>query len=683
MDLLKANAFQVREAATYKVRDLIQIPLTEFLDLNDVKLVYLEFDDGTIESTSRELIYCRHLWELYQYLPIPAVLKHHHLRRSKEHVIQPMTDSEILNDILWDSKKLSDENNIELDMDNVLYQQYCIIDKIDAFVRTRLGSYVVSVNIRDFHEIMKHPDIVTAQEQLDNTEYATSNDISAVYRTISNTIRKDKGLKYNIIVLAYITTSIKSGQLYKIVGPNGLVTEVDSSIFHKRPIKSSFARGLNELVDIAIESRTSAMSIYYQEDAMKESEYLTRRVQSEVSSLWHVVKNTDCGTRDYVPFFVPEKANLSDLEGKWFYDSEQEKEVLITSDNANRLGIRGTVIKLRSIIGCKYPSRVAVCAKCYGEIADSIMEGDNIGQIAATAVQEKQSQRILSNKHMVMSASVDGFTFTEGEMEYLTTVPRNNDFEIIISPKLKGCDVWLTFDYKDAKRIQDIVFVEDLSTISPVRLSSLKMVKVTVKDRKGDYRENVIRTATQTRSAFLTTEALKYIKQHGWKIDKDNRYVVHLKDWDFEESVMGLPKVQFSTPKHMAAVRDFITNTAKRKANGEIIHEGYQQFLARAPSPAAGLGAFYELVQSSLRVNIIHLEAFVLSMMVESIDDDDYRIPLDKSKGQIASFSNIMYKRDLALAISYEAHFMSLFQVMDSYTIKHRHPHPFNKLLAG
>lgn len=667
--------FQLTNGETYKVRDLIKIPTAEFEDLPDGE-VLLEFDDGVIKSTVRELIHGRFLWELYNKLPIFVASKKHHISRNKGY-IDSMTDSDILNDIYWDAKRAADAAGVYIDVDDACYQQYRIIDDVDSFVRRKLGRYVVSFNIKDYHDVIDSEELREVTDPIDKKDYITAGDISEIYKAIGNIVTRNPRFTNTAIGMAVKSKSIKINQFYKCVGPNGFVTDVDSHIF-RYPVRSSFARGLNRLVDMSIESRTSAMSLYYQADAMRESEYLTRRLQAACAVVMRVHHGVDCGSKDYLPFAVPEQANLVDLLGKWYFDPETETEKLIVD---KKIDIRGKIIQLRSPLTCKIKDRGGVCEKCYGALAQSLMIGDNIGQMAATNLQEKVSQSVLSTKHLVASANVDIFAFGEGESKFLTT--KQGSSVIYLNENLIGKKVELTIDHKEAGRLQDIMFVKDLRDISPLRLTRLSAVGISVIEGDSIVNDVVIGTSTINRNAFLTTEALMYIKKHGWKINGKGNYVIDLSEWVADTPLMDMPRLQFSMPAYMLALRDFLVNGAKVNSRGEIIHENYHTCLAAAPTTAAGLSVFYDLVQSKLRVNLVHLEIIVLAMCVEDRVNGDYRLPLDKSKGQLANFNDIMYNRDLSLAIAYEAQFKEVFANIDTFTVEHRQPHPFYQLLKG
>lgn len=669
----------------YLVRDLIKIPVERFFRSPDNTGIILVFDGDPeyptpesqeVVSNVRELIQGRLIWEIYQLYPIPCISPRHHLNGKGNYV--GTTDSVMLNDILWSSKKLCDAKGIPLDIDNILDHKYRIIDLVDYFVRNHLGRFVVSISIRDFHEIMADEKIKEATDKLEAIDCPTPPDIAESYSVSQMRIKRNKGLKFNPVVMASKSSSIKGPQLLKVINANGIVTEVDSKFFDRAPIKSSFTKGLNTLVELAVESRTSAMSIYYQSDAMKTSEYFTRRLQSVTSIIDTVHKGVDCGTTNYATFVVPDQCNLEDLMGKYYYDEDQGKEVLI--DNKN-LDLRGRVIKLRSPIKCQLPSRSGVCERCYGQMADSLMEGDNVGQVASTNLQEKQSQRILSNKHHIASAIADMFTFGGRDANFLYTVGKNSD--IYMHKKHQGKNIRLVFSSKEAVRLQDIVYVENLDTISPIRLTKLKFIRLDFIKDGMVVNQAPIQVSNNVRFAYFSLDALKYIRDTGWAVDEQGNYSVPLDGWDTSKPLMGLPLVQYSTPEHMKAVESYVVTKAKAKPSGEIDYSMARNCIASSPTPDHALSTFYDLIQGSLRVNIVYLEIIVLAMMVQSIEENDYRVPLNKAIGMMGSYDDLMTRRDLALGLSYEAHDQKIFQEPDTYTNKYRQPHPFNKLPGG
>lgn len=649
----------------YNARDLIKLPIEAFKGLPDIDGFWIEFDDsdteGLVYSTTRELLYSRHIWELYSMFPVVAVRASHHIAFDDEFV--PDKPDRLLNSIFWDCFDLSKASGYSLDKTVITQRMYEITDMLFELYRD-LPEEVLSVNIMDYIDIMNDPDIHSSLVNIHQKERVTSADITRVYKAINTTIEKREDIQDNALVIAHRSRSIKPAQFNKCIGPNGFITDVDSHMF-RHPVIDSFVSRLTKIEDILMESRTAAMSIFYQSKAMQDSEYLTRQLQLQGECIWRVHEGTDCKSKVYIPLFVPEGKKPTDLQGKYYLDPADGKEKLIPVDDRN---IRGTIIQIRSAATCQLGDRYGICERCYGQLTDSIMPGDNIGHIAATVLQKKQTQNILSNKHLVGSASVEPFIFRGEDMDYLENAKDSSKF--LVSGRLKDINgkLEIIFREKEASKIQEIFFLEDIDTLSPMRLSSLSSVRFVVSRNDTIVRHYEISTSTESRKAYFTAEFLNFIRTHKAKIDSDGNYIVDLTDWNFKDPIMDMPMVQYSTPAHMQETKRVLTSSG----------EGT---LSACKSPAEAINKLWHLVRTRLDVNIAHIELLVVAAMCEDPKNNDYRIPKDKTKGKLAPYSDIMARRDSALAMAYEDHYLGFFTRIDTYLIENRMAHPFCKLL--
>lgn len=655
------------ENGRYNARELLNIPLEQYLQPGADTPGWFEVvcDDGSIFTDAREMIYTRHLWELYQYFPNITIKMSHHFA-SMEGVFEPNTPDVLLNRILWDCIDVCNSAGVSVDKPFLCDRIYRIAGMLFRFYQN-IPEQVVSINILDYIDVMDQPPIHNAMIDLRQKDQPKSTDISKVYSTIKRTIETSEEIADNALVLAFHSKSIKAEQLYKCIGPNGFITDVDSHIF-RYPVLDSFVSRLTQIEDILMESRTAAMSIFYQSRAMQDSEYLTRQLQLIAECVWRI-HHTDCGSKRYLELPVPDGKNLNDLKGVYYLDPADGVEKLIPINDRN---LRGTIIKIRSPLTCQIPDRYGVCARCYGQLAESLMPGDNIGHIAATILQKKQTQRILSNKHLVGSASVEHYRITGQDTNYLVNAKEGSAF--YVNPALKDYErVCIVFEEKDAQKIQEIEHLSDLRATSPGRLSSLNAVAFYI--FRGDTLINnyIVKTSDESRKAYFTVEFLEYLRKYRWKHNVGGEYVVDLTHWDYRKPIMDMPQVQYSTPAHMMAVKTYFTSGRTAGKNT----------IAMASSPTAALIELYTLVRAHLDVHITHLQILVLAMMVADPKNNDYRIPVLKHTGTLASYNDIMARRDSALAMAYEDHFSGFFSKVDTYIIEHRHPHPFTRLLAG
>lgn len=646
----------------YNAHDLIKVPVESFLGLPDLDGFYVVCDNGEIYTSTREMIYTRFIWELYSQFPIITIKKEHHIAFDDEFV--PSTPDNLMNRIFWDCYDLS--RNAGHNVDKTVITEFMyrnIADRLFEFYRN-LPEQVLSVNIMDYIDIMNDEDIHSSLVGIHSKERVTTADISRVYKAINTTIENKESLQNSPLVIAHRSRSIKPAQFNKCIGPNGFITDVDSHMF-RQPVTDSFVSRLTKIEDILMESRTAAMSIFYQSKAMQDSEYLTRQLQLQGEYIWRVHEGTDCGSTAYIPLFVPEGKKPTDLTGKYYLDPADGVEKLIPVDDRN---IRGTIIQIRSSASCKLGDRYGICAKCYGQLTDSLMPGDNVGHIAATVLQKKQTQNILSNKHLVGSASVEPFIFRGEDLDFLENMRDSSKF--LMSQNLKGVNgkVEIIFREKEASKIQEIFFLDDIDTLSPMRLSSLTSVRFTVSRNDTIVRHYEINTSTESRKAFFTAEFLNYLRENKAKIDSDGNYIVDLTNWNFKDPIMDMPMVQYSTPAHMQEIKRVLTSSG----------EGT---LSACKSPAEAINKLWHLVRSRLDVNIAHIELLVVAAMCEDPKNNDYRIPKDKTKGKLANYSDIMARRDSSQAMAYEDHYLGFFTRIDTYLIEHRMAHPFCKLL--
>lgn len=659
-------SFTFTEGGRYIVRDLIKVSPDDMLKSPEAAKITLVFDDGEIESTSRECIHARFLWELYTIFPFIVVSKEHHLHAHRRR-IKPGTDAEILNKIKWDCTFACHKRDIYPKLEVSCKKIYQITDTMDRFYH-QIRDYAVFISSVDFIELQHHPDIKAANDHIRSKDTVVPADIPVVYDSIKRTIDTDNNYRHNGIFKLTRSESVKIGQLNKELGPVGFIADVDSHIFRK-PVLDSFVTGVTNIRDLIMESRTAAMSIFYQKHAMQQSEYLTRMLQLAAECVFRIHHGVDCGSRKYLEVPIRKRSDLKDMRGIWYYDPDTDTEKPITAKSFQLLN---RVVRVRTVLTCQHPDRYGVCSRCYGQMTDSLFDTDNVGHIAATVIQQIVTQSILSNKHLVASASSDSVKLSADDQNFLK--PKGDDGSVFyMNPALKNSEVYITFSDSTAARLQDILFIEDISKISPMRLTQLEELMFTVYRNSELVQAYPLCVSTKSQKAYFTLEMLEYIRAREWTIDQNDQYVIAMDKWDYSKPLLELPMVQYSTPAHMMAIKEMLTTDSTKENKHSI---------TRYPNPQAALLAFHDLVKLRLSVNFTHLQTIILTYLCADPDNFDYRIPVDKSTGKMMPYKDIMITRDMALAMSYENHFVTL-KSMRTYVIDQRHPHPHSNALRG
>ena len=662
-------AFQFQEGGSYLVRDLLLVPVRAMINSPEAVKIKLVFDDGEVESTSRECIHARFCWELYSIYPHQVVSRKHHLNAYRRRLTGDVTDN-ILNDIQWacvaECHKHGIFPRLEVSCDKI----YQIVDTIDSFYH-ELREYAVFVDGMDFIKLQHHPEVKKVNDALREKDVVVPADIGVSYLTLKRVIDRDPAYQHESLVMGGRSSSIKVPSLNKCASPQGFITDVDSVMFRKA-VLDSFTTGITSIRDLIMESRTAAMSIFYQKHAMQQSEYLTRMLQLAAECVYRVHRG-DCGSRKYIEVPIREMNDLKDMIGIWHHDPETGNETPITKRHIHLIG---SIVRVRSVLNCQVNDRYGVCSKCYGQLADSLFGTDNIGHIAATVLQRIITQSILSNKHLVASAEGELIKMSSDDQNFLK--PQLDDVtEFYLNPRLKQRRVTISFAAADAVRLQDLMFLEDLDSASPMRLTQLETLTFRIYDGETLVVEYPLMVSSPSQKSFFTIPMLRYIREHGWGVDHNGMYEISLDNWDFSTnvSVVGVPMVQYSTPAHMMAIKEMLTTSTE-------IGKENKYSISKFPNPTAALLAFHDLVKLRLNVNFTHMQTIVLTYLCADPSNFDYRIPKLKSTGQLMPYNDIMVTRDISLAMSYQKHF-DTFKSMRTYVIDQRHPHPHSNAMRG
>jgi len=178
-------------------------------------------------------------------------------------------------------------------------------------------------------------------------------------------------------------------------------------------------------------------------------------------------------------------------------------------------------------------------------------------------------------------------------------------------------------------------------------------------------------TSSNSRMSSLTSDALAYIKQVGWEITENGTYEINMSAWNTELPFLFMPLKQFSTPDYMSSIERMVRGETTREVKALVDYD----------TPAEALMALHEMVSERMEVNIVDLESIVLSIMVESLDNRDYRLPSDKSKGQIAKAKDLIFLRSLAPYMAYETQSAAFFGE-ESFIITRRPSSPLDDIIC-
>lgn len=646
----------------YKARDIAAMPIEEVWGLPDLREMALAFDDGVIVTSMRATIYSRYIWEIHRAFPeTPLCIRHHVGNRrlgSKTHL-------DLMSEAIRDYRDhMLATRGIMIDMEPMGALAYSITNQMYNELTVRLEEYVSSTSILDFIEVMDHPAVEAANRKLGQLTHVREADITAANEAIRKVLLDRNELKRNGLARAFKGGMVSENQALQCVGSRGYATDVDSHIF-PQPILPGFAQGMTRLVDTMMESRSASVAALNAKDPMQKSEYMNRNIQlsSATLSRLHMV---DCGSRDYLPFTISNKDVLRDMEGMYYLDETNDCERVLRKGNTQLLG---KTVKFRTIFTCKHADRYGFCARCFGELAQSIPAGTNIGHVSASEVQSKVGQLLLSTKHLLASAKAEPIILSDHDRNYLNTGRGDNCLYLL--PGLAKRRYKLVIAEAEAPNLGDVASVPSTDLLIPYRLSELTYVQLLFESNDSTV-PVLIQVSSGSRKAALSREMLRHVKSKGWSINEDGNYVVDMDGWEHTYPFVELPVKHFSTVDYMLRIADFIKGSGSRGQKSIMAYD----------SPSAALQAFHDLVSTKLEVPVPYLQTIILGTMVQSRPDRNYHLPFPREAGKPAHYGQQMKLRSLAAAMAYQGQYDILTDPA-SYLITDRPEHPLDAVLMG
>jgi hypothetical protein len=621
--------------------------------------VMLQYADNvTIRHSSRELAINRYVWSLLELFPtMPLLSKYsvHNYYSEGWYVAKTINKAfeAMLEDIVHMNVTGSDTRKC---LETVYQKMYQILEDVYNNVIYNNLEYVSSLNITDFLEIQMAPELLAAIDDVRVKQDLPS--VMHTYDVLDDVIRNTPELRENPIASGYIAGTISSAQVKQLLGSRGFVTEIDSTIF-KYPIASSFVLGLDNMYEIAAESRSGAKALYLSNRAISMSEYFAREMQLCTMGVEHLVDG-DCGNKDHLEWTITEH-DFKNLLGKhYFLDS---KELVITEQDKHLIG---QTVQLRSSLHCKMSNKRSVCTACFGELSSGVPMHANVGHISVTILSSVISQMILSTKHITKSASSDTVALSGIMKDFFIIRDKDGVTTYVFrasSITRKRYSYRLHIPQEQASGITDIKSAVDVKRLNLTRLSRLTNIEMTIGSPDGSTETVVLEIKQGTREGSFTAEFLEHIKEHGYELDDQDRFVIDLEGWKPGVAFIALPQIEFSYIDLAKACK-----------------EAFKSVKSKNVTPEAFLYSIFELVNNKLNVNLALLEVVVYAFMASDAENGNYDFGRNTETAIPVSMRDIMRKRSVGGAYAWE-YVMSTMLSPSSYYGKNAVDHPLDVLL--
>ena len=352
----------------------------------------------------------------------------------------------------------------------------------------------------------------------------------------------------------------------------------------------------------------------------------------------------DCGSKEYVdwyirPIEVSGKADIMNMLGKRFLNEETGLEEVITKKHTY---LEGKTIKLRTAMKCKLEDKRHVCTACFGDLSYSIPKHSNIGHISATSVTQKVTQSILSTKHLTSSATSNQIVLDDTAKLFFNVKGKNNyAFKANLINKVR-VKYKLIINQKDTPGIKSLRPGVNVHKLNPPRVIRIESIIIVTEDLTGNEEYYPIVIKDSNRYGSFTYEFLEYIRDEGYILDDNDRYIIDLNNWTTTTNFITMPQLEYNFLELANNIKSLFKYMAVDKTVGS------------KETPESMLQKLFDLTNSKLDVNIALLEVIVYAFTIMSVKDRNFDIGRNSTDPQLHRIKKIMTKRSVGGSYGYE-----------------------------
>lgn len=648
---------EVQGRLVLPIRELYKVSPEEMRDKFHTDLEILFEDDVIIPMTNKEIILTRFLLELFTTIPDLKIVSKYSITNyyTNGYLTSKTinnTFEKILEDIINIYCKPTNDRSI---LNNVLFSMQQLFNYIYNKLTYPNQSYCNSIHIHDLLNIQLEPELVSAIKEVEKDKSEAA--IKKAYKVLDNIIRTSPKCKNNAAAIGYITGSIKANQVQQLLACRGSISELTSHQF-RTPVASSFTLGMNDIYEMAIESRSGANALDKSHKSIRESEYVARRLQLIAMTVERLVDG-DCGSKDYLLWKVRpaesgvknSKSDLAYLIGKFYLNEETGQEEVITSKHTH---LENQVIKLRSALNCKLPDKNAICSKCFGELSYGILPHFNLGHYCTTVMTQKLTQSLLSTKHLMGSATSTEFAL-DAVTEKIFDFKKTDNCFYFKKEVLNSKNKWdVIISQNQALGINLITSVDKVKDLSLNRVSRLAYIQLrSTNEATGEVNEYQIEiNKEKNRYGYLTYEFLThFVSNKDYSIDSLGNYVISLTGFNYRHPFIILPGLVYDFSILVKAIRRLFSSekiSSERSSDTEKEDKDNK-------SPEGFLQDLFDMVNNkNLDINLALLEVMTYAVTVADEKAEDFSLGRFNKNRTIIKTNKLIKLRSLGAVYGWE-----------------------------
>jgi hypothetical protein len=417
-------------------------------------------------------------------------------------------------------------------------------------------------------------------------------------------------------------------QMFYAVGPR---VDVDKTVM-PLIMRGNGLKGYQRPSDVYIDAITGRDAQLAKYINIRDSGYLSRKINLATLSTHIDYKVQDCGTLHYLEYYVENANYLRSINRKYMV-LDNNKLYKIDSDRDKAL--IGKTIKLRSHIFCTL-DKDRVCKTCFGGSERQLL-GTRIGALPSIKLANPLSKRIMRAKHFTTSNSVD---ISSDIIDKYFTIEAS---KLYLRPEI------------NAKALSIIVpreYVEELAT-GNLRIGD-ETIEVTPPLESLIINDNGEEHLVECEGLYLafTDELLEEHRKFVIDFESDNA-VIPLGKLESDTPLFTMVMVSEEVSKYLAQIKRLINSSIVKsyKSVSDLLHDMIKVLIN------SGL----------LETNIIHVETLLYQLIRNK--NKIYERPdftqKDVEYGLIP-LANAIMKKDIYTALAFEKFKMEM-KDLDSF----------------
>lgn len=257
-------------------------------------------------------------------------------------------------------------------------------------------------------------------------------------------------------------------QMFYAVGPRA---DVDKTILPKI-MKGNYLHGYSTPSDAYIDAITGRDSQILKYISVRESGYLSRKINIDNLNTKIDYDVKDCGTTHYITYEVKTENHLRSIDLKYMILPNGKLKLIHYETDKDLIG---KTIKLRSHTCCALTGN-RVCMTCFG-YKSKRLKGTLIGGLPAVKFANPISQRLMQAKHFSTTNAVDI------KSEYLDKYFNKENSKLYFKKEMIDKDVYIVIDREFVEEIAEgATSIDDESIDTFVPLESFS-----VRDKDNEY----------------------------------------------------------------------------------------------------------------------------------------------------------------------------------------------------